>query len=62
MVQFNELRDFERRFETMSVAELKNWKIYWTKHAQQLASKIRKSAMKRVHKIERVIELKTRHL
>lgn len=60
MANFNKLRDFERRFDTMSVAELKSWKIYWTEHAQRLAPKIRKSAMKRVHKIEGAIELRSR--
>ena len=61
MAHFNKLRDFERRFDTMSVAELKNWKTYWTEHAQTLAPKIRALAMKMVHKIERAIELRSRH-
>jgi len=60
MAYFTKLRDFEKRFDTMSVAELKRWKIYWTEHAQQLQPKIQKLAMKRVHKIERSIEIKSR--
>jgi hypothetical protein len=42
MSRFQKLKDFERRFETMSVDELKQWKIYWTQHAQGLAPKVRK--------------------
>jgi hypothetical protein len=54
---FSELRDFERRFDTMSVEELKRWQVYWTQYAQGfLAPKVRKLAMKRVHKIKKAIE------
>jgi hypothetical protein len=60
MAYFFKLRDFEKRFDSMSVDELKHWKIYWTEHAQQLAPKIQKQALKRVHKIERSIALKSR--
>ncbi len=60
MAYFFKLRDFEKRFDTMDVEELKRWLVYWTEHAQQLAPKIRKIGMKRVHEIERAIELKSR--
>jgi hypothetical protein len=54
---FSELRDFERRFDTMSVEELKRWQVYWTQYAQGfLAPKVRKLAMKRVHKIKKANE------
>ena len=56
MAYFYQLRDFESRFEAMNVAELKRWKIYWTQHAQGLAPKIRKQAMKRVYEIDKAIE------
>jgi len=56
MRSFQALRDFERHFDTMSVEELKRWKTYWTRHAQGLAPKVRKQAMKRVYHIERAIE------
>ncbi len=56
MANFQELRDFERRFDTMSVDELERWKIYWTQHAQLLAPKVRKQAMKRVYDIESAIQ------
>jgi len=59
MSRFQALQDFERRFETMGVDELKQWKEYWTRHAQQLAPKVRKQAMKRVYDIERAIERRT---
>jgi hypothetical protein len=59
MSRFQKLEDFERRFDTMSVDELKRWKSYWTYHAQQLAPKVRKQAMKRVYDIERAIEKRT---
>ena len=55
MSRFSKLREFERRFDTMSVAELKSWKAYWTYHAESLAPKIRRQAMKRVYEIEKVI-------
>jgi hypothetical protein len=56
---FEKLRDFERRFVKMDVDELKRWKIYWTQHAQGLAPKIRKQAMKRVYEIDKAIERKS---
>jgi hypothetical protein len=60
MAYFYKLRDFEKRFDTMGVEELKQWKTYWTQHAQGLAPKVRKQAMKRVYDIEKAIELKSR--
>ncbi|HEX3988560.1 MAG TPA: hypothetical protein VHZ30_03955 [Verrucomicrobiae bacterium] len=53
------MQDFERRFDVMTVSELKRWKTYWTQHAQGLAPKIRKQAMKRVFEIEKAIEQRT---
>jgi hypothetical protein len=61
MSRFQALHDFERRFDTMDVDELRKWKKYWTYHAQQLAPKIRKQAMKRVYEIDKAIEHKTQH-
>ena len=58
MGTFHELEEFERNFEAMDVAELERWKTYWTRHAQQLAPKVRKLAMKRVYDIEKAIEQK----
>lgn len=60
MGYFYKLRDFEKRFDTMDVEELKRWKEYWTYHANTLAPKIRKRGMKRVHAIEKAIQKKTR--
>src|SRR5690242_16880606 len=59
MSRFQELEDFERRFDTMDLDELRKWKKYWTHHAKQLAPKIRKQAMKRVYEIEKAIQLST---
>ncbi len=56
MAKFKELREFESGFETMSVDELKRWKVYWTQHALRLAPPVQKQAMKRVHDIERAIQ------
>src|SRR5690349_23491946 len=58
MGTFRELEEFERRFNAMDVAELERWKCYWTRHANQLAPKIRKQAMKQVYDIEKAIERK----
>ena len=41
MGTFRELKEFERNFDAMNVAELEDWKSYWTRHAQQLAPKVR---------------------
>jgi hypothetical protein len=60
MSRLRKLDDFERRFDTMTVEELKQWKDYWTWHAQQLAPKVRKQALKRVHDIEKAIEKRAR--
>lgn len=59
MSQFRALKEFERRFDSMSVAELKRWKIYWTQHAQLLAPKVRKQAVKRVYEIEKAIHARS---
>ena len=59
MSRFKTLEDFERRFDAMSVEELRDWKQYWTRHAQGLGPKIRKQAMKRVYDIDKAIERKT---
>lgn len=59
MANFHQLQDFERRFATMGVDELKRWKTYWTQHAQSLAPKVRKQAMKRVYDIGKAIQRKS---
>lgn len=59
MSRFQALKDFEQRFDTMSVDELKRWKSYWTQHAQGLAPKVRKQAMKRVYEIEQAIQTRS---
>jgi hypothetical protein len=59
MSRFQKLKDFERRFDTMGVDELKHWQTYWTQHAQGLAPKVRKQAMKRVYDIEKAIQQKS---
>lgn len=59
MGTFHQLRDFERRFDRMSVDELRHWEKYWTEHAQQLAPKVRKQAMKRVYEIQKAIECRS---
>ena len=58
MGKFHELEEFERRFDSMDVPELEHWRAYWTRHAQQLAPKVRKQAMKRVYDIEKAIAQK----
>lgn len=58
MGKFRELAEYESRFDAMDVAELEVWKWYWTRHANQLAPKARKLAMKRVYDIEKAIEQK----
>lgn len=58
MGTFRELEEFERNCDSMDVAELERWKSYWTRHAQQLAPKVRKRAMKRAYDIEKAIEQK----
>lgn len=58
MSRFRELDDFEKRFPDMELDELRRWKTYWTTHAQILAPKIRKQAMKRVYLIEKAIARK----
>lgn len=58
MGKFHGLEEYERRFDAMDVAELERWKWYWTRHANQLAPRARKPAMKRVYEIEKAIEQK----
>ncbi len=59
MSRFQMLNDFERRFDTMGADELKQWKQYWTRHAQGLTPKVRKQAMKRVYDIDKALERRT---
>ena len=56
MGKFRELEEFEARFEAMDASELARWKVYWTKHAQNLAPKVRKEAMRRVHRIDKALQ------
>jgi hypothetical protein len=60
MTRFREHDEFEARFPEMDVRELRRWKAYWTKHAELLAPKVRKLAMKRVHRIDAAIARKVR--
>lgn len=55
MSRFRELDDFNRRFDSMELDELKRWKKHWTQHAQYLGPKVRKEAMKRIHNIDKAI-------
>jgi hypothetical protein len=61
MSRFREHDEFEARFAEMDVPELRRWKTYWTKHAELLAPKVRKLAMKRVHRIDAAIARKLRN-
>ena len=55
MGKFRELEDFEDRFEAMDASELERWKAYWMQHARNLAPKVRKEAMRRVHRIDKAL-------
>jgi hypothetical protein len=59
MPRSSKVRDFEQRFDTMNIDELKRWHAHWIHHADGLVPKIRKQAMKRVYEIEKAIEQKT---
>lgn len=56
MSRFKQLEDFERRFDSMGAAELASWRDYWVAHSQHLALKVRKEAMRRVHRIDKAIQ------
>lgn len=58
MGRFKQREEFEREFERMGLEDLRRWRRYWIQHAQLLGPKVRKQAMKRVHKIEKAISLK----
>ncbi len=60
MSRYHPLKEFEKRFPTMDVEELKRWKAHWTDHAHGLSPKIQKLAMKRVQMIESAIRQKSR--
>lgn len=55
MGKFRQLEEFEERFTSMDAAELCRWRAYWIAHAQNLAPKVRKEAMRRVHQIDKAI-------
>jgi hypothetical protein len=55
MTRFKALDEFESRFASMGVPELERWREYWVQHAQLLAPKVRKEALRRVHKIDKAI-------
>jgi len=56
MSRFKALDEFESRFERMDVPELQRWRGYWLQHAELLAPKARKEAMRRIHKIDKAIQ------
>jgi hypothetical protein len=56
MGKFKQLDDFEKRFNSMDAAELVRWRAYWVAHAQNLAPKVRKEAMRRIHRIDKAIQ------
>ena len=56
MGTFRQLEDFEKRFKVMGVPELLQWKDYWTQHAQNSAPRVRKEAMRRVHRIDKAVQ------
>ena len=56
MGTFRELEEFEERFEAMDVHELAQWQAYWMQHARNLAPRVRKEAMRRVHRIDKAIQ------
>jgi hypothetical protein len=58
MSNYRQLEEFERNFEKLGVGELRGWKKYWLQHAEHLAPKVRKRALKRVHKIDKAIQQK----
>jgi hypothetical protein len=60
MSRFRGLHEFEARFAEMDVPELRRWRTHWTRHAELLAPKVRKLAMKRVHRIDAAIARKLR--
>jgi hypothetical protein len=60
MTRFRELDEFEARFPEMDLAELRRWRTYWARHAELLAPRVRKLAMKRVHRIDAAIARKLR--
>ena len=58
MSRFPDHDEFEQRFAEMDIGELRRWRAYWTTHAECLAPKVRKIAMKRVHRIDAAIARK----
>lgn len=61
MSRLPDLRDFGLRFpDRMNLQELRWWRNHWKTHADLLAPKIRKQAMKQVHEIDKAIDRKTK--
>ena len=61
MSRLRAIRNFEGRFpDKMSLAELRKWRNHWKAHADLLAPKVRKLAMKRVFEIETAIAKRIR--
>ena len=56
MSRWKTLNDFEKKFPSMTVEELRSWLTFWKHHADMMGPKVKKLAMKRVHRIERAIE------
>ncbi len=58
MSRWKRLENLERNLSRMSVKEIKIELAYWRQHANLLAPSIKKLAMKRVFKIERILKQK----
>jgi hypothetical protein len=60
MSRWKRLEDLEEHLHEMTAEELRNEVSFWSAHAAELRNPGHKLAMKRVHKLERALELKER--
>ena len=58
MSRSKRLEDLEQNLPELTIEQLEAEIPFWTQHAQQLQPKIRKLAMKRVHKLQAALRQK----
>jgi hypothetical protein len=58
MSRWKQLEDLEKNISNMTVEQLRKELAYFKQHVKLLSQPARKGAMKRVHKIEKVLNRK----
>jgi hypothetical protein len=62
MSRWKRLEQLQLHLHEMTAEELRRELPFWREHAEQLSGPAHKLALKRIHKLERALELKEREV